>query len=196
MEHLLLFICIDIALICKRRHKASCSITASADKWSVLAAGIVARLCATFFSLAGDTALTHTCLVIYIFHRLAVNDAFELQTDQVEPIVVHQGANSQTKDKSKYEDFLVPGPVLGNHTEEPWKAIGAQNERLVNHASDEERKEDASRVDGVADSAVLLVSIEEPANANISRRQFNHEHHDTEDNCPVHEGQCAHEYRQ
>ena len=78
MEHLLLFVCIDVALICERRHKASCSITASADKWSVLAAGIVAWLCATIFSLAIDTARTHTCLVIYIFHRLAVDDTLDL----------------------------------------------------------------------------------------------------------------------
>ena len=56
------------------------------------------------------------------------------------------------------------------HFEELWIAIGAQNERLVNHARAEERNEDASRVDGVANSSVLLVGVEEPANANISRR--------------------------
>ena len=65
MEHLLLFICVDIALICEGRNKASvhCSITASADKRSILIR-VVARLSAiaTVFSLARHLALT--CLVI------------------------------------------------------------------------------------------------------------------------------------
>ena len=96
-----------------------------------------------------------------------------MQTDKVEPIVVHQGADRQTKEHSKHEDLLVPGPVLGNHAKELWVAIGAQNECLVNHTSAEECYKDASRVDGVAKSAMLLVRVEEPANANISRRHFN-----------------------